>query len=65
MPKIEIDLTCGIGKVLIDGRPLHEVTSIEITCKPGEPTVAKLVVYATGLKVKDADASIEIKEQQP
>lgn len=64
MASIDIDLNRGIGKVLVDGRPLHEVTRIEIICTPGEPTIAKLTVYATGLKVKDADASIEIEEKQ-
>jgi hypothetical protein len=61
MASIEIDLSCGIGKVLIDGQPLHQVTKIEITCTPGKPTEAKLTVYAAGVKVKDTAGNVAIE----
>lgn len=61
MANIEIDLTCGVGKVLIDGQPLHAVTKIEILCTPGKPTEAKLTVWATGVKVKDTAGSVVIE----
>jgi hypothetical protein len=65
MPRIEIDLRCGIGTILVDGSPVRGVTSIEISGKPGKPATVKLEMLALELLFRDTEANVEETTQAP
>lgn len=58
MQKVEIDLTCGMGKVLVDGQPVSGVCGIEFVSTPGEVGKLQLTLISPEFIIKEQEAKV-------